>query len=151
MLLTWFISKAALPVTGNAYNFRYFKSRGEQYCAEILEGFLQRQVKTNYRPAFLKNPKTNRCLELDVFDEQTKIAIEYNGQQHYIFPNCYHKTRKDFDSQVERDVLKEKLCREYNIKLIIVPYTIDCKAKNLIKRRKLLEEYIYNKLKILSN
>ncbi len=151
MLFTWFISRACLPVKGNSYEFRYFKSRGEQFCAEILEELLQRQVRINYRPEFLKNPKTNRCLELDAYDEQTKVAIEYNGEQHYVFPNCYHKTRKDFDGQLERDILKEKLCRENNIRLISVPYTVDYKAKTLEKRKTLLRNYIHNKIKLMLN
>lgn len=149
MLCSWFISRINVPVKGTPFEFRYFKSRGEQFCAEILEELLQRQVKINFRPQFLKNPKTNRCLELDAYDDITKIAIEYNGEQHYVFPNCYHKTRKDFDGQLERDLLKEKLCQENNIKLILVPYTVDYKAKTLEKRKNLLRNFIHNKIKLI--
>lgn len=48
------------------------------------------------RPNWLINPKTNRRLELDMYNYHNKLAIEYNGLQHYIYPNYYHKSINDF-------------------------------------------------------
>ena len=61
--------------------------------------------------------------EFDGYNEEHKIAFEYHGYQHYVYPNFFHKTEKDFLSNQERDKAKEEYCKENNIKLIIIPYT----------------------------
>jgi len=72
------------------------------------------------RPYWLINPKTNRRLELDMYNDPNKLAIEYNGPQHYVYPNYYHKNIKEFKDQLERDKLKESLCAKNNINLVII-------------------------------
>ena len=110
-------------------NGRKFGSIGEKLCCKVLEEFLEREVKVGIRPNFLKNPETGRNLELDVYDDQTKIAIEYNGQNHYSFVDQFHKNNEELTSQMKRDKLKVELCKKAGIKLIIVPYTIDAGKK----------------------
>jgi hypothetical protein len=46
------------------------------------------------------------------------------GIQHYQYPNPFHSTRAQFVAQCQRDALKEKICDERNIKLVIIPHTI---------------------------
>lgn len=125
---------------------RKFKSVGEQLCVEILEEFLGRTIKVNIRPDFLKNPKSGKNLELDGYDPIKNIAIEYNGEQHYKYPNVFHKSKTEFKDQQSRDLLKERLCKENNIKLIVVSYELDSKYKNVKDRRKVLKDYIYAEL-----
>ena len=72
------------------------------------------------RPHWLINPKTNRRLELDMYNDLKKIAIEYNGHQHYVYPNYYHKSIKEFNAQLERDDLKALLCLKNNVNLITI-------------------------------
>lgn len=79
----------------------------------------------NTRPFWLVNPETGRKLELDGYAAELGSAFEYNGRQHYEFPNSFHKTREEFDRQVERDILKEKTCREMGVDLIIIPYDLE--------------------------
>ena len=59
-------------------------------------------------------------MELDFFCPSNKLAIEYDGHQHYEFPNRYHATRAQFDDQRERDVEKDRICAENGIRLIRV-------------------------------
>lgn len=99
-------------------NGRNFKYLGEKLCCKILEEYLGRQVQWNLRPNWLKNPNTNRNLELDLYDEQTKIAIEYNGYTH----------REP--EQMARDKIKSDLCKKLGVKLIVVPDTVDYVKKN---------------------
>ena len=106
-------------------NGRKFGSISEKITVKIFEEFLGYQVETNIRPNFLKNPETGRNLELDMYDQITKIAIEYNGQQHYKYLPKFHKDENEFYKQVKRDELKMKLCQENGINLISIPYTID--------------------------
>lgn len=72
------------------------------------------------RPKWLINPKTNRALELDMYNYNLKLAIEYNGPQHYVYPNRYHKNIDEFYLQLDRDQIKVKLCNQYYIKLITI-------------------------------
>lgn len=71
------------------------------------------KIYTHYRPDWLKNPKTNRNLEIDLYFPDLKIGIEINGK--------YHR----FVRQIRRDVLKRTLCQEFGVKLfsINVPYS----------------------------
>lgn len=106
-------------------NNRKFGSIGERLCCKIMEEYLGREVKVGIRPDFLKNPKTKRNLELDVYDPITKTAIEYNGIQHYKYVSKFHKTAEDFEKQVERDLLKIELCEKEGVNLLSVSYTVD--------------------------
>lgn len=96
----------------------------EEICRNIFEKIYNKPFPTK-RPSFLKNPDTGRNLELDGYNEELKIAFEYNGQQHYDFPNTFHKTLDEFQRQVERDKFKKEKCNQNNIKLITIPYTVD--------------------------
>lgn len=117
------------------YNFsvgnRHFGSLGEELCCKIFEEYLEREVLSNTRPHFMKNPKTGRNLELDLYDQYTSVAIEYNGSQHEQYDPKFHKSEQDFIDQQERDKLKLALCKKNGIKLIVVPYTIDCGYKDI--------------------
>lgn len=99
------------------------KSRGEQIACRFLERYYGRAFKT-CRPDFLKNPETGQNLELDGYNPELKIACEYNGQQHYVYPNSYHKTKEEFISQVRRDQWKLRRCEEEGVYLIRIPYTV---------------------------
>lgn len=76
------------------------------------------------RPAFLRNPTTKRCLELDAYCEQLKLAAEFSGEQHRVWPNCCHSSREDFDKQQQRDKLKLELCQQHGVTLIVVPDSV---------------------------
>lgn len=100
-------------------------NKGEDLVAEALENILSSRVYRNLRPDFLKNPETGKNLEIDCYNEQYNIAVEYNGIQHYKFPSVFYKTEKDFYNQIYRDRLKLKLCDENGVYLISVPYWVD--------------------------
>lgn len=76
------------------------------------------------RPNFLRNPETGRNLELDCFNAELKLAAEFNGSQHAIFPNRFHRTRREFDAQQRRDRYKATVCKQQGITLLVVPHTI---------------------------
>ena len=50
-------------------------SRGERKCKRIIQKIFRKPF-TKIRPDFLKNPETNRNLELDLYNEELKIAVE---------------------------------------------------------------------------
>jgi hypothetical protein len=98
------------------------RSIGEKICCKTLEEIYGVEFKTT-RPKFLINPESGRRLELDCYNEKLKIAVEYNGVQHYKFPNFIHKNYEEFEKQVKRDKLKYDLCEKEGVYLITVPYT----------------------------
>lgn len=116
---------------------RYNKT--EEKCRKIIEK-IYRKPFPSVRPNFLKSPLTRKNLELDCYNAELKIAIEYNGQQHYTYTPHFHKSKKDFYSQVHRDDWKRKKCQELGIRLIEIPYWIvpdrleDYIRKELIKK-----------------
>jgi hypothetical protein len=119
-----------VPSTGK------FISKGEQICCNVMSKIYGKPF-VSMRPNWLKNPETKRNLELDCYNEELKIAVEYNGIQHYQWPNFTNQSKEEFNNQVRRDELKLKLCDYYGIYLISVPYTV--KPENI-------EAYIFERL-----
>ncbi len=96
----------------------------EQKVCQFLESHYGKGFPTAH-PEFLKNPKTGRNLELDCFNEALKIGAEVNGEQHYVFPNSFHKTETEFTEQVWRDQFKKEQCDNTGTYLVTVPYWVD--------------------------
>jgi hypothetical protein len=95
----------------------------EAYCCKIAQEIFNVEFK-KIRPDFLKSTETNRNLELDCYNEDLKIAIEYNGAQHYVYPNVFHKNKDAFLRYVRNDSYKRRMCDAQGIYLITIPYTV---------------------------
>lgn len=95
----------------------------QERCRMLLEALTGYEFRS-IRPDWLKNPRTGRNLELDCYNDDLRLALEYSGAQHYVYPNKFHKDIDAFEGQVYRDTLKKKLCEMNNVSLIIVPHTI---------------------------
>jgi hypothetical protein len=115
------------------------ESKGELECRRVLQNIFKRPFNKS-RPNFLSNPVTggNFNLELDCYDQDLGIAVEYNGVQHYKFVPYFHRNKEAFLNQKYRDDMKRRICKEHGIVLIEVPYTI--KVENI-------EGFIQNELK----
>lgn len=98
-------------------------SYGENLSREILQTIFKKQF-PSCKPEWLINPITNRPLELDGYNDELKLAFEYNGIQHYK-KNIYSKTKEILNNQFYRDNIKKNVCDKLNIKLIIIPYKYD--------------------------
>lgn len=101
------------------------ESRGEVECRRVLRKLFNRPF-NKARPDILRNPVTGGefNLELDCYDPELKIAVEYNGEQHYKFNKFFHSNKEAFENQKYRDYMKREMCLKNGIKLIEVPYTI---------------------------
>ena len=104
----------------NLHNVR--KNKMEEICRDLFEKIYNKHF-IKVKPDFLKN-KTGYNLELDGYNDELKIAFEYNGAQHYHYSPHFHKNLNDFEKQKEIDDLKQNLCIKNNIKLITIPYTL---------------------------
>lgn len=84
---------------------------------------------------------SRNILELDGYNSEYKIAIEYQGFQHYEFFQPFHRDKLNFYSMIRRDVLKELSCKFNNIKVLYIPYTFN--FKDLNKMEKFIHKEIY--------
>ena len=64
--------------------------------------------------------------------------IEFNGEQHYVFIKGIHKVKENFIQQIKRDNNLRKYCKENNIVLVEIPWTLE---RNLFK---VMNEIILN-------
>lgn len=94
----------------------------EGRCRAFLENRFRVPFPT-VTPDFLKNSVTGKNLELDCYNEELKLAVEYNGRQHYEYTPHFHRSRAQFQNLQYRDEKKQSLCRRHGVHLIIVPYT----------------------------
>ena len=95
---------------------------GELIAHAVCEFLFGKKFK-KVRPNWLKNDKNNN-LELDMFNDDLKLAIEYNGIQHYKYIPFFHRTETNFHNRVSDDNIKIEKCKEMGIYLIIVPYNV---------------------------
>jgi hypothetical protein len=109
----------------NNSNNDFKQSKGEVECRRVLETLFNRLFKSQ-RPDFLRNPVTggNFNLELDCYNSDMKLAVEYNGIQHYKYNPYFHRNNEHFMNQKYRDDMKRRICKEHGITLIEVPYTV---------------------------
>lgn len=124
------------------------ESKGEKECRRVLETLFQAPF-PKCRPDILQNPVTSTesdlfNLELDCYNSRLRLAVEYNGVQHYKYSNFFHRNKEAFYNQRYRDYMKREMCKKNNITLIEVPYTIKVEdiKKFLIKE---LNNAGYNK------
>lgn len=95
-----------------------------QYRGEaLMQCFLStiadtQESQDNARPEFLVNPVTRERMEFDRYYPMHGVAFEFNGSQHYKASERFSK--QEVEAQRKRDVIKRRICREKNIKLVVV-------------------------------
>lgn len=117
-------------------------SKGELECRRVIEEIFRKSF-PKCRPDFLRNSVTsddynNINLEIDCYNHELKIGVEYNGIQHYKYIPFFHKNKEAFYNQKYRDEMKKTKCQQNGIFLIEVPYTVKVED---------IESYIRNELK----
>jgi hypothetical protein len=100
----------------------------EEECREIFERIFNEKF-PKIRHEKIINPKTNRRLELDGYNEKLKLAFEYQGEQHYKKTGKYNKTNKALEYQQFKDEIKRSKCKEIGITLIEIPYHVENKEE----------------------
>jgi hypothetical protein len=117
----------------NDINTNTTESKGESHARNLAQIIFGKPfIKT--RPDFLKNNVTGHNLELDLYNDELKLAIEYSGAQHYKYIPFFHKNYEHFQTQKYRDEIKKMLCEKNDIQLIEIPYTVKLKdMENFIR------------------
>ena len=72
-------------------------------------------------------------LPFDFYLPKYNIAIEYNGEQHYV-PNDFFGGEKAFISRQKHDKIKEEYCKKNNIGFLCIPYNknVDTELNNFL-------------------
>jgi len=91
------------------------RSLCERTCRKIFEHLFKKPFTSSRH---LKNPESGQNLELDGYNDELKLAFEYNGLQHYKRVEYFMPKEEDFINQQKRDKIREELCLQENIRLI---------------------------------
>lgn len=94
-------------------------------AVKILESLLNVKMIKNKKYNWLKNPNTNYLLELDAYNEKLKIAVEYQGVQHFKTKNGYFGGKEALVKRQKHDEIKRKICKEKGILLLEPNYKMD--------------------------
>ena len=118
--LEWYFSSASdyiknfnvEPITQNNY------WQSESLTRSIFENLLNCSF-VKKRPSWLRTSSNQRSMELDGFNEDLKLAFEYQGEYHYsyIFPD-----QEPPEKIQKKDAKKFKICKKNGVDLIQVPY-----------------------------
>ena len=96
------------------------KKKSEKCLGEILAEIFPEYKFKKIRPDWIKNKKGNN-LELDFYNEELKLAFEYQGIQHEQYVQFFHQGDiNNFYKQQEHDRIKKQVCEKIGIKLICI-------------------------------
>lgn len=107
-------------IQGKSHCPKCQESKGEALIKKVLnETFRLDENDTYYYGYVLPNK-----LHLDFWIPIYRIAIEYDGIQHYQSREFFGG-KQEFIKQQIRDRRKDRYCKENNITLVRIPYTVD--------------------------
>src|SRR5579884_2904756 len=89
------ITKGKGKGKGKVENRGHRTSKGEEECRIVLEKIFKGYKFGPIRPDFLKNV-TGYNLELDCYCEELKLAVEFQGKQHYEYVQFFHKNKENY-------------------------------------------------------
>jgi hypothetical protein len=101
----------------------YCPLKNEKECRNIIESFVSK--------SFPKlKPKWLQGLELDGYCAALRLAMEYQGEQHYKILKHWHKNgEEDLQKQQDRDRRKLELCHAHGVQVVVIPYWIKDKRE----------------------
>lgn len=94
---------------------------------KLIQGLLKKMgVQYTTQKTFYgcNNDKTDRMLPFDIYVPEFHTCIEYDGYQHFIPVERWGGEETLKDTQY-RDEIKNQYCKENDINLIRIPYTMD--------------------------
>ena len=118
---------------GDRFSATFHNVKHGRWCSSCSKGIHERLCRKNFEmvfgekfpnshPNWLKS-KNGESLELDGYCEKLKLAFEYQGKHHFKYIPYYFK-RMTFEQRQDYDQTKRVLCKEKNITLIEIPYSV---------------------------
>jgi hypothetical protein len=131
----------------NNNQFEYIQHTPNDSKLELQTKFLLEDIfKVPFykiRPDFLRNDVTGYNLEIDLYNDDLKLAVEVQGDQHYKFIPFFHRNKEAFMMQRYRDEMKKQKCMNRGITLIEIPYKVGEKGlKKYLLTQLRLNEYL---------
>jgi len=109
----WKVVPNSLVIAGRGCPECGKKYYRENWAREVLEEMFGKKF-PSVRPDWLKNPKTNRPLELDCYNKELNLALEFQGIQHYQ-PVEVWGGQEAYDKNIYKDKIKNNICNEKGI------------------------------------
>lgn len=114
-------------------------SNGEYLISILLEQAFPGYKFGLIKPEWLVNPITGGIMELDLYNEELNLALEYQGMFHFCDVEIKNpKTLKKYQSLIRNDAYKKQICLNRKINFITIDY--DLNYINVTKIRKFLYE-----------
>ena len=105
---------------------------GQGLMGELLSQIVaSREYQDNATPGFLVNPYTREMMELDRYYAHARVALEFNGPQHYMETDF--AGFEDVVKQQMRDVAKRLICEKRGIRLVVI-HPEDLTLKKMIQK-----------------
>jgi hypothetical protein len=82
---------------------------------------------------WLKSDKDHH-MYVDIYVENYGLCVEYQGRQHYFYPNRFHKSFEEYKEQLRRDRLKKELIVNRNMRYISWRYDEPLTFEHVAKR-----------------
>lgn len=104
-------------------------SSGEHKILSLLKDNFQLKAKQDFYYGYIiPDLKDKKNLHFDFYLSKQKIAIEYDGQQHYEAIDWFGG-KESLQRQQKHDLMKDQYCKNKHIKLIRIPYTVISKSE----------------------
>lgn len=110
-----------------------------RYCMYLFSLELNSECVLEHTFDWLINPLTNSKMRLDGYFSEYKLAIEYDGIQHFKYIEHIHKNYENYKMAIEHDKIKDQLCKENGITLIRIKYD-EKLNRELVKQK--LKDYL---------
>ena len=91
------------------------QGKSERAARKAIENIYKVKFPSSW-PSFLNG------LQLDCYNEELGLALEYQGQQHFELVDYFHNDEGVFKEQIKRDKRKKKLCDKHGVTLIYLTY-----------------------------
>lgn len=92
-------------------------SKQEDKLYEAIRAFYPNEIERNCRPDFLKNRKTGKNLEIDIYLPEIRVGFEYQGAVHFQDIDRY---KNDSDKSRQHDLVKYAMTSKSSSKKVIV-------------------------------
>lgn len=114
-------------------------STDADYVICQIEKILNENAEKEKTFEWLINPKTNMHLRIDAYFPAHKLAVEYNGPQHYHIDTMYTKSKDELDNRKYLDELKIKLLQDHKISVYTIRYDDKKDIKSLTQQLRTIQ------------
>ena len=108
-------------------------SKNQERIFKIVEQLFPEEAIKNYKHPELVYKKSKRKMELDIFVPSAKLAVEYQGEQHF-FPLKHFGGMKRLLDLQNRDQEKKDACERNGIILVEIDYKWDGKKDTILEK-----------------